>query len=109
MPKFTASDLKQKTGEVLNETQRSGWVQIQSRSRPDMILIMKDFFDDSTKAKVDIIDKFSMAMICAAESIYRGDVESAKDWLLNSIEGCDIDWPKDGENLNEWFNKKTTG
>jgi len=47
--KFTTSDLKQKTGEVLNEAQRIGWVKIKSRSRPDMVLVTQQHLDDLLK------------------------------------------------------------
>ncbi len=46
MDDFTTSDLKQKTGAVLNEVQRIGWVKIKSRSRPDMVLVTQEFLDD---------------------------------------------------------------
>jgi len=106
MTQFTSSDLKQKTGEVLNEVQRTGWVKIKSRSRPDMVLIAQESLDKSTKEKTDIINRMGMAMMCAAESISRGEIDNATDWLLNSLEGFDVEWPKEIEDLNEWFNRK---
>lgn len=106
---FSTSDLKQKTGEVLNEAQRAGWVKVKSRSRPDMVLVTQEYLDDLLKLRDDIINKLALAMVCAHESIEKGDADSAKDWLINSIEGLDVCWPKDSEDLNEWFNNKLRG
>lgn len=45
MKTYTATQLKNKTGDVLHDTQMDGAVVIRNRSRPDMVMITKDRYD----------------------------------------------------------------
>lgn len=50
---FTATDLVRKSSEVFNEVQRSGWVKIVNRGRPDMVLLTQDELDGIIKQQYD--------------------------------------------------------
>lgn len=50
MSTYTGSQLQSKIGEVLNAVQERGYVEIKNRTRPDMVLMTKEQFNNFIKA-----------------------------------------------------------